>query len=194
MKLKMAEKSLFAILLRSPWWISFALAGVVGMAARLLLPAAYADVGMMGGLPFVVIGCIAFWRQARAPSSTQIDQTVERLAAMNWREFAPLLQAAYQRQGYAVQVSGGAADFELRKDGATTLVSARRWKAANPGVETLRELVVLRDAQDARHATFLTLSNLSASAAKYARDHRVGVPGLTDLTALMGSIGKPQKK
>ena len=68
MKLKMAEKSLFAILLRSPWWISFALAGVVSMAARLLLPAAYADVGMMGGLPFAVIGCIAFWRQARAPS------------------------------------------------------------------------------------------------------------------------------
>ena len=69
MKFKMAEKSLFAILLRSPWWISFVLAGAVGLLARALLPAQYAGIGMMGGLPFVVIGCIALWRQAQAPSA-----------------------------------------------------------------------------------------------------------------------------
>ena len=38
MKFKMAEKSLFAILLRSPWWISFVVVGVIVLAAGALLP------------------------------------------------------------------------------------------------------------------------------------------------------------
>ena len=33
MKFKMAEKSLFAMLLRSPWWISFALVGLIALVA-----------------------------------------------------------------------------------------------------------------------------------------------------------------
>jgi restriction system protein len=32
------EKSLFAVLLRSPWWISFAVAGVITLASGALLP------------------------------------------------------------------------------------------------------------------------------------------------------------
>lgn len=39
MKLKMAEKSLFAILLRSPWWVSFSLVAVFALASKALLPA-----------------------------------------------------------------------------------------------------------------------------------------------------------
>ena len=52
----MAENSLFAILLRSPWWVSLAIAAVLALIARLLLPADYAVVGMLGiGLPFVLV-------------------------------------------------------------------------------------------------------------------------------------------
>ena len=38
MKLKMAPNSLFAILLRKPWWVSIALVGVIALAARALVP------------------------------------------------------------------------------------------------------------------------------------------------------------
>jgi restriction system protein len=38
-KFKMAEKSLFALLLRSPWWISFVVVGLIVLAAGALLPA-----------------------------------------------------------------------------------------------------------------------------------------------------------
>ena len=191
MKLKMAEKSLFAILLRSPWWISFALALAVSLAARALLPAAYAGVGMMGGFPFVVIGCIALWRQARAPSAATVQATLERAAAMNWRDFSAALQAAYKRQGYSISVTTGrenaAADFQLRKEGASTLVCARRWKAANPGVEALRELVALRQAQDVRHCSYISLAPLSPAAAKFAQEQRINVPNASDLALLLAS-------
>ena len=56
MKFKMAEKSLFAILLRSPWWISFGIALGFGLAAKALLPAEYVVFGALGGFPFVVVG------------------------------------------------------------------------------------------------------------------------------------------
>ena len=39
MKLRMAENSLFAILLRKPWWLSLAIAGVMALLALALLPA-----------------------------------------------------------------------------------------------------------------------------------------------------------
>lgn len=189
MKLKMAEKSLFAMLLRSPWWISFALAMAVSLAARALLPPQYAGVGMMGGFPFAVIGCIALWRQAQAPSAASVEKTLEQVAAMHWRDFNTALQAAYQRKGYVVTpmtgAATGAADFQLRKDGASTLVCARRWKAANPGLEALRELVALRHSQDVRHCSYICLAPLSPAAAQFAREERIEVPTAMDLTRLL---------
>lgn len=47
----MAEKSLFAMLLRSPWWISFVVVGIIVLAARALLPAEYFVVGALAGFP-----------------------------------------------------------------------------------------------------------------------------------------------
>ncbi|MBN8509743.1 MAG: restriction endonuclease, partial [Burkholderiales bacterium] len=69
MKLRMAENSLFAILLRSPWWVSLAIAAALALLARLLLPERFVAVGAFGaGFPFVVIAAIAAWRRLRAPS------------------------------------------------------------------------------------------------------------------------------
>ena len=38
----MAKNSLFAVLLRSPWWISFAVAAALFAIARLFMPELYA--------------------------------------------------------------------------------------------------------------------------------------------------------
>ncbi|MEN9329226.1 MAG: hypothetical protein RLZZ484_414, partial [Pseudomonadota bacterium] len=38
MKWKMSDRSLFAVLLRSPWWVSFVLAAALALAASALLP------------------------------------------------------------------------------------------------------------------------------------------------------------
>ena len=63
MKFKMSPNSLFAVLLRSPWWVSFALMGLFSLAAVALLPRDYALAGVLGTFPFFAVGCIAAWRQ-----------------------------------------------------------------------------------------------------------------------------------
>ena len=81
MKLKMARNSLFAVLLRSPWWISFALVLLVALASRALLPEQYVLFGVMGGFPFLVIGGIAAYRQLRAPGDEEIAHSLRVLEA-----------------------------------------------------------------------------------------------------------------
>ena len=47
MKLKMAPNSLFAILLRSPWWISVGIAVVMGLLSAALLPEGFRVIGAL---------------------------------------------------------------------------------------------------------------------------------------------------
>jgi restriction system protein len=103
MNWRLNENSLFAILLRSSWWISFAIAGAVTAVAVALLPDAYKGFGAMTGLPFVVIGAIAGWRQLQAPSAARIDRTLAAVRGMSWVEFSRAVEAAYRRQGYSVR-------------------------------------------------------------------------------------------
>lgn len=82
MKFKMAEKSLFAILLRAPWWVSFVVMLAVALAAGALLPDAYKTAGMLGAFPFLVIGVVAAWRQRNALSPARIDELTAQARAM----------------------------------------------------------------------------------------------------------------
>ena len=182
MKWKMSEKSLFAMLLRSPWWISIAVFAGFALLARALLPPAYVWAGLFGGLPFLVIGVIAARRQWLAPKPAQL----ERISAMAWRDFAQALTEAYTRQGYVVTAFEGlAADLQLVKAGRTTLVSCKRWKAAKLGVETLRDLVAARQRQDASVCACITLGQLSDTAQTYAKAESVQVIDAEALATLM---------
>ena len=184
MKFKMSEKSLFAVLLRSPWWISFVLVAVIALAAGALLPKEYAGVGMLGGFPFFVIGCMAMWRQRNLPSAAELEKGMSMLSSMGWRDFSALLETAFTRQGYTVKHLNGAADMQLEKKGVLTVVSAKRWKAAALGVESLRELVAVRDALEARNCVCITLGQVSAKANEYAEQNRITLISDADLVAL----------
>ena len=186
MKLKMAEKSLFAILLRSPWWMSFCLVGVFALGSKALLPEKYVIYGVLGAFPFVVIGVIAAWQQLRAPSPARVALALEGAASMSWRDFSDALERSFKNQAYAVsRPKSGVADFKLEKAGRTTLVSARRWKAANQGVEPLRELVAARDAQDAQHCTHVSLGPLTDNAVKFAKANQVQLVHGAELAKLL---------
>ena len=63
MKFKMAKNSLFAVLLRSPWWYSALIVLGLAIAARALLPEPYVVAGIMGTFPFVVIAVMSARRQ-----------------------------------------------------------------------------------------------------------------------------------
>ncbi|CAN7654201.1 restriction endonuclease [Pseudorhodoferax sp. LjRoot39] len=185
MKLKMAENSLFAILLRSRWWISLAIACGFVLVAAALLPREYALAGALGGVPFAIIGAIALKRQWGAPSAAMVEAQLARAAGMSWNEFAAALESAYRKAGYEVKKTTGGADFVLEKGGRTTLVSAKRWKAARQGVEPLRELDAARRAKEADAAVFLALGELSENAGAFARQAPIRVIQGPDLAVLL---------
>lgn len=176
MKLKMAPNSLFAILLRSPWWISAAIALVIGLVAAALLPEGFRAIGALSGLPFGVIGALAARRQWRMPSARRVVETQQALATMSWPAFAALLEQAFQRDGYTVQRGQTAAfDFELGRQGRRMLVSARRWKSARTGQDTLRALQTARAAAEAPDALYIGLGELTDSARPFAARHGIAI-------------------
>ena len=73
MKWKMSDRALFAVLLRSPWWLSFVLVAVISLASSALLPDDYKLVGALCSLPFAVVGTLAAWRQRGQLSPAQAD-------------------------------------------------------------------------------------------------------------------------
>ena len=169
MKFKMAKNSLFAILLRSPWWISFCIVAVFTLASFAALPRPYVGFGVMGGLPFLVIGIMAARKQWRAPSAARVAEALAQAGASSWRDFSGQIERIYGQQAYAVtRLIGSAADFRLDKGGHTVLVSCKRWKAATQGVEVLRDLVAAKETQGAQQCTYLSLVPVSETVQRFA--------------------------
>lgn len=186
MKFKMAEKSLFALLLRSPWWVSLLLVLVFALVARALLPDEYAAAGALGAFPFLVIAVIAAWRQWRAPNPVLLAAVLERAAAMPWREFSAWIEQALKQQGYSVsRLDGEAADFRLERQGVTSLVSCRRWKAVSHGVEAMRQLEAACQARGAQQALYLSLGPVSEAARLHAQGAGIRLMHGADLALLM---------
>ncbi|WBY02427.1 restriction endonuclease [Ramlibacter tataouinensis] len=187
MKFRMAENSLFAVLLRSPWWISIAVAlGLVALA-QALLPQDLRTVGSMGALPFVVIGAIACWRQWNAPSPAQAQQLLDGAAKMSWPQFEQALRAGFAREGWQVRPGEGGADLVLERKGVPTLVSARRWKAARHGEEALQALDQAMQRQEVGRGVYVALGELSPQARSLAKARSIEVLQGTTLARLLRS-------
>ena len=67
MKLRMHENSLFAVLLRSPWWASAAMAAAIGGGVSLLVRPEWRIFAVFAALPFAGIAILAAARQLRVP-------------------------------------------------------------------------------------------------------------------------------
>jgi restriction system protein len=186
MKFKMSEKSLFATLLRAPWWVSFLVMFAVALVAGALLPEAYKTAGMLGAFPFFVIGVMAAWRQRNAISASRIQELVEQARGMGWRDFSVLVEEALRQQGFVVtRMADGPADFQIEKNSRITLVSAKRWKAATVGAEHLRELLALRESREAFSCTCMSLGVFSQAAIDLAHNSPMQLLGPANIAQLM---------
>ncbi|MEP7207891.1 MAG: restriction endonuclease [Casimicrobiaceae bacterium] len=188
MNFAMRKNSLFAILLRSPWWMSLVVAAIIAMAARLMLPDAYVIYGVAGAIPFLVIACISGWRALRSPSTRRVAETLETVRGMTWPVFADRIEAGYRAQGYVVKrLKGGAADFELERDGRTALVACKRWKVARTGLEPVRDLHAAGEARDAHECLYVTAGEMTENALAFAAAHRMRLLTGVELARLVGS-------
>ncbi len=178
----MPPNSLFAVLLRKPWWASGLIAGAISLAAAALLPPAWVVVGVLSSFPFMVVAAMAAWRQRDAPDAKAVEHTLVDAAAMGWPQFQKQVHASLVKQGYVIeagqanserQASNKAtrpvADVLASKEGRTLVIACKRWKAASPGVEALRELKTLQTSLDADTALHLSLQPVSESAAQFAQ-------------------------
>ena len=197
MKFKMSDNSLFAVLLRSSWWVSIGAAAVLALAARLIAPEWMAPYILSFTLPFLVIGVITGWKQLCRPSAKKVEATAEAVKAMSWKDFSVLLEQAFQRKGYTVaRLDGKVADFRVSKDNRTTLISGKRWKAATHGVESLTELGTMCATEEGVHgALYVALGNISENALRFAQRHRIELMQEAELANLLQlSLPKESKK
>ena len=191
-KFKMAPNSLFAVLLRKPWWLSVGIGCVLGLIAAALLPDEFRVVGALSGFPFLVIAALAAKRQWGLPSAARVQLTQDRVSVMTWPTLAALLTQAFERDGYSVTPGKAeAVDFLLERQGQWMAVSARRWKSARVGVETLRALQQGRDAAEASHALCICLGELTDSARPFAAAQGITVWQAAELALALRDIPLP---
>lgn len=183
MSWQLPRNSLFAILLRSPWWVSALVAAGAFGAARLLLPP---ELAAFTALPFAVLAALAGWRQLRAPRGTRVAATLERLQRLSWEGFSGELEAAWRREGYAVSRPRGAhLDFELARDGRVTLVGCKRWKAVRTGVEPLREFHAAAAPREAHERLYVAAGEVTDKAAMFAAEKKIRLVRGEELAKLL---------
>ena len=184
--LKPNKNSLFAVLSRSPWWISLLIAAALFFGLRAFLPDVVAAASTV---PFVGIAIYAGWIQMQVPSPDHVSEVLERLRGMSWTEFSGLLDAGFRRDGYEVKaLDGGAAEFEIRKAGRATVVACKRWKVASTGIGPLKELHAQWKACDAADCMYIAAGDFTANARTFALEKGIKLVADTELTKLVGKI------
>jgi len=182
LNIRLPKNSLFAVLLRSPWWISAAVGAVLALLAMALLPEKYRVVGALGATPFFVIAAMAARRQWHLPSASKVEALTQQVNALAWPAFAQRLQQSFERDGWTVQRGErDPVDFKLQRPGRQLLVHARRWKSARIGLEPLRALQAAREDAGARDALCICLGELSDTARPFANRNRIAVWHATEL-------------
>ena len=189
MNLKMNQNSIFAVLLRSPWWISGGLAAALFTGARLALPAEYAFYAFFVSLPFTVIAVYTGWQHLRAPSDAGIARTMQALREMSWSDFAATVAEGFKRDGYSTtSLASAGADFELAKAGRTTLVGCKRWKVARTGVEPLRELDAVRRSREAHECIYIATGDITDTARAFAAEKNIRLLTGPDLAKFLPGL------
>ena len=169
--MKMHENSMFAVLLRSPWWVSFAVAAITIALSRLVLAKFdyHEAYSVFIALPFIVIGCVALWRNLRTPNAARVAARLDALRSLSWEDFSGAIEAGFRHEGYGVNRLGRAgADLELTRAGRVSLVACKRWKVARTGVEPLRELEAARLAQEAQECIYIAAGEITDTARAFA--------------------------
>ena len=185
MKFELPHNSLFAILLRSPWWASAPLALGVFAVARLALPWGFAA---FAALPFAVIAAYAGIQQLRRPGARRIAATLERARALSWDGFYSALEEGFRREGYGVTRMDGGADLKLTHQGRVTLVACKRWKAVRTGIEPLREFDAASSAHGAHSRIYVAVGEVTDNARAFAAEKQIRLLQEEELAKLLAGL------
>ena len=161
--LRLHENSLFAILLRQPWWVSALVGAAVFGLVRIWLSWGYA---LFAAMPFIAIALYVAYKQLRRPSAQRIAATLDRARALPWDEFCAALEAGFRREGYGVTRMGD--ELQLTRNGRVTLVACKRWKAMRTGIEPLREFGAASRERGAHERAYVAAGEVTDTARAFA--------------------------
>ena len=183
MKWDLPRNSLFAILARQPWWVSALIAAGSFMGLRLLIPEGMA---LFAAMPFAGIAIYALFQQLRRPGAKRVAKTLERARGLTGEGFVSALEEGFRREGYAVTRMNGGVDLELRREGLTTLVACKRWKAMRAGIEPLREFDAATREHGAVGRMYVAVGELTENARAFAAEKNIRMVQEEELARLLG--------
>ena len=170
----MKENSIFALLLRAQWWVSGAIALLIGIVAWALMPRQHAVYGIFTGMPFMIVCIMVLWRKRGEPSAARVAEIMQAARAMSWKDFSVEIERALLRDGFEVtRIDQPQADFSIISGGRKALVSCKRWKAASNGIEPLRDLHNAVEAGGADYSFYITAGEFTPNAMQFAVDHKM---------------------
>lgn len=191
MALKMAQGSVFAVLLRSPWWYSALIAVLIIAFSIAVLRGQVAVIVMSLALPFMVIAGIAAFKQSREPSVKRIIEVDQEARELPAAQIASKIAATYEKENFESEpFKGKVAELELTRGYRKLLVSSKRLKAANLGIEPLKQLVAAGEKVEATGYLYVTLGDVSTSARDYARDNNIELIQASRLAAHFDGTAK----
>lgn len=182
MKFELPRNSLFAILLRSHWWVSIALAAGVFLLVRIWF---HPGVALFAALPFIAIGSYAAWKQLKRPSAKRIAKTLERARALPLEGFCAALEEGFRREGYEAQRGDAGADIILNNRGMIALVACKRWKAKHTGIEPLREFDAATRSRGATIRMYVAIGEVTDNARAFAQEKQIRLLQEEDLARLL---------
>ncbi|MGH1360298.1 MAG: restriction endonuclease [Burkholderiaceae bacterium] len=182
----MAENSLFAMLMRAPWWASLGIASALVALSFAILPTDYVVFGLAAAVPFIVIAVLVLWKLAKQPRAAVVEAIDQRVRGLNAKAFGAELTQGFESTGHIVQaVKSDSVDLVVTKGWRVTVVSFRKWKAAHVGADPLKALFEARDQHEANGAMAVVLGDLSAPAAKFAEANNIQILRAEDLALIL---------
>jgi len=174
MAFKMAQGSVFAVLLRSPWWYSVLIALLMVSISVLVAGSRYIILGFAAAVPFIGIACVVVYRQYQLPSHKRILEVVESARKLSAKQLAMKIADSYEKQNFDITpFKGDAADLELERGRHKLLLCCKRFKAANTGVEPLKQLVASGQKIEASGYLYVALGTVTENARRYATENDI---------------------
>jgi len=187
MAFRMAENSLFSVLLRSPWWYSAVIAILLIVASLLAFGGKFLVFGITAALPFTGIAAYAVFQQLKRPSAKRVAEVAELARKMSAQEVASRIADSYKSERYDAAVfKGNSANMELTLGAKKLLLSTARIKAANTGIEPLKKLIDAGAQTEATGYLYVTLGELSQNAWTFAKDNDIRIIQREELATLFG--------
>lgn len=165
----------------SPFYVALAL-----LSAAVSTPDPFVEIVKALAWPFAFVAAVlllkAFvrfleYRRLAAAGMDEVDR-------MSGYEFEKFLEVVFKRLGYAVErtsyVGDWGGDLVFVKDGARTVVQAKRWKG-KVGVRAVQEVVAAKGKYGCNDAMVVTNSTYTAQATELARANGVRLWDREDL-------------